>query len=117
MSNLRGAQHDEVGLDAPGELHDLPVGALYPSHGPPIPDGRAKLEAYRLHREMREKKVLGSLKKGRLTLAEIAKAAYAELGSESFPVAERSTQAHLIKLMREGKVTRSEDRYVLSPEA
>ena len=28
--------------------------------------------------------------------------------------AERSTQAHLIKLIREGRVTRDEDRYALA---
>ena len=98
-------------------LRDLPVGTLYPAHGAPMPQGPAKLEEYRLHREMREKKVLASVSLGKSTLSEIARSVYAELGEEQYPLAERSSQAHLIKLMREGKVVRSEERYVLARAA
>jgi glyoxylase-like metal-dependent hydrolase (beta-lactamase superfamily II) len=93
-------------------LRDLPVGTLYPAHGPPLPDGPSRLESLLLHREMRERKVLQGLGEAGATLAEAARAAYAELAPEMFPLAERSTQAVLIKLVREGRVERKEDRYV-----
>jgi endoribonuclease LACTB2 len=93
-------------------LRDLPVGTLYPAHGPAIPDGPGKLSEYLLHREHRERMVLDALGVLGATLRELVPKAYADTPEFMHPVAERSAQAILIKLVREGKVHRSEDRYV-----
>ena len=85
-------------------LESLPVGTLYPAHGPPLPDGPVVLRALRAHRAAREEKVLAALGQGFSQLPEVARAAYAELPPEAAPLTERSTRAILLKLMEEGRV-------------
>lgn len=92
-------------------LRDLPVGALYPAHGPAIPDGIAKLDEYLHHRAMREKRVLQALSPKGSNLQEIVAVAYDDTPPFLYPVAERSTLAILIKLVREGKARREGERY------
>jgi len=92
-------------------LRALPAGVLYPAHGPPMPDGPAKLLEYLHHREMREKKVLEAIQKSGSKLAEIVPRAYDDVPEAVHPVAERSAQAILIKLVREQKVERRDDTY------
>lgn len=92
-------------------LKELPVTTLYPSHGPAIPDGPGKLDEYLRHRQHREKLVLDAVSKQGATLKEIVTRAYADTPEFMHPLAERSAQAILIKLSRDGKVTRKDDRY------
>ncbi|MFN0060977.1 MAG: MBL fold metallo-hydrolase [Myxococcaceae bacterium] len=89
----------------------LAMGTLYPAHGPPLPEGSAKLTELLRHREMRERQVLDALKGTPPTLPEIARRAYPELPPEMFPLAERSTHAIVLKLVREGRIARKDDRY------
>jgi ribonuclease/clavin/mitogillin len=96
-------------------LKALPVGTLYPSHGPAIVDGVAKLDEYLRHRQQRERQVLESLPPTGATLKEVVARAYADTPELLHPVAERSAQAILIKLVREAKVGRREDRYLPLP--
>jgi glyoxylase-like metal-dependent hydrolase (beta-lactamase superfamily II)/8-oxo-dGTP pyrophosphatase MutT (NUDIX family) len=92
-------------------LRDLPVTTLYPAHGPAIPDGPRKLDEYILHRQQRERLVLEAVAQGAATLREVVAHAYRDTAVAMHPVAERSAQAILIKLAREGKVARKDDRY------
>jgi glyoxylase-like metal-dependent hydrolase (beta-lactamase superfamily II)/8-oxo-dGTP pyrophosphatase MutT (NUDIX family) len=92
-------------------LRDLPVGVIYPAHGPVIPDGPGKLTEYLLHREMREGKVLGAVPPEGTTLQELVPRAYDDVPEAVYPLAERSTLAILIKLEREGKVAQRDGRY------
>lgn len=92
-------------------LRQLPAGVLYPAHGPPIPDGPAKLIEYVHHREMRERKVLEAIPPAGARSAEIVPRAYDDVPEAVHPLAERSTQAILIKLVRDGKVERRDDTY------
>lgn len=96
-------------------LKELPVGALYPAHGPPVPDGPAKLDEYLHHRAMREKRVLQSLAKNGSTLREVVAKAYDDTPDFLHPVAERSAFAILLKLVRDGKVHRDEELYAPVP--
>ena len=91
-------------------LRDLPVSTLYPAHGAALPDGPGKLEEYLVHRHQRERLVLQALEKG-ATLKEIVAFAYSDTPEVIHPLAERSAQAILIKLTRDGRVTRKDDRY------
>ncbi len=92
-------------------LHDFPVSTLYPAHGPAIADGPKKLTEYIAHREWRERLVLEALGPLPASIPEIVPKAYADTAKALYPLAERSTQAILIKLVREGLVVRVEDRY------
>jgi glyoxylase-like metal-dependent hydrolase (beta-lactamase superfamily II) len=91
-------------------LRKLPVGTIYPAHGPAIPDGPGKLLEYLRHRQQREQLVLAAVTPGS-SLREIVARAYSDTPEILHPIAERSAQATLIKLVREGKLSRSEDRY------
>ena len=92
-------------------LRDLPVGVLYPAHGPPLADGPAKLSEYLHHREHRERQVLEALPGSGGTVSELVHKVYTDVPDFLHPLAERSVLAILIKLSRDGKVNRLGDRY------
>ncbi len=92
-------------------LRELPVGALYPAHGPVLADGPAKLAEYLSHRAQREQKVLGSIGPDGASAEEIVARAYDDVAQLALPIAERSTQAILIKLIEEGRVRHLQGQY------
>ncbi len=98
-------------LDQLRRLRALRVGTLYPAHGPPIPDGPGKLTEYLEHRAEREARVIDAVREGASSIQEIVSAAYTDVAAFLHPVAARSTDAILIKLVREGRVKREVDRY------
>jgi glyoxylase-like metal-dependent hydrolase (beta-lactamase superfamily II) len=77
---------------------------LLPAHGPPIADGPAKLTEYLAHRRMREDRVLAALTETPRTVAEMLPTTYSDTPRVLWPLAERSLRAHLVKLVREGRV-------------
>lgn len=89
-------------------LETLPVRAIYPAHGPVIPDGPGKLREYQLHRAWREQKVfdaLASFKDG-VELSTLVEKAYDDVASFVWPIAERNTDAIVQKLLVEGRARR-----------
>jgi endoribonuclease LACTB2 len=92
-------------------LKDWPVRALYPAHGPPLPDGPTALERYLAHREARELRVKAALREAPQSLEELAQEAYADTPSAWPPVAERSTLAILLKLAGEAEARRVGERW------
>ena len=94
-------------------LRELPLGALYPSHGPAISDGVAKLGEYLLHRAWRETKVLEAVRSFSLPvgLEDIVPRAYDDVGAFIWPLAERNTVAILQKLVAEARVLLSDGKY------
>jgi glyoxylase-like metal-dependent hydrolase (beta-lactamase superfamily II)/8-oxo-dGTP pyrophosphatase MutT (NUDIX family) len=92
-------------------LKDVGARTIYPSHGPPIPDGPAKLDEYVKHRAWREEKVLAALSATPQALEAIVPKAYDDVASFVLPVAERSTLAILEKLRAEGRVALDTDRW------
>ena len=85
-------------------LRDLPVRALYPAHGPPLPDGPSALDTYLDHRAAREQRVVNALGDHPRRLEEVAAEAYADTPVMPY-LAERSTLAILEKLRTEGAAT------------
>jgi glyoxylase-like metal-dependent hydrolase (beta-lactamase superfamily II) len=77
---------------------------LYPGHGPLVTDAEARVEGYLAHRLEREAQVLAALAAGDRTPAEIVARVYAEVDPGLHPAAELSVRAHLVKLVREGRV-------------
>jgi hypothetical protein len=70
-----------------------------------------KLGEYLAHREHRERLVLAAVSASGVTIPEIVPVAYSDTPQLLHPIAERSTQAILIKLVRENRIVRKDDRY------
>lgn len=88
--------------------------ALYPGHGPPVAHAHAKIEEYVTHRMQREAQIVGALRTGPATVSEIRRRVYTRLEAGLARAAEANVQAHLKKLVDEGRVTaRTGDRYAL----
>jgi len=89
-------------------LIDLPAGVLYPAHGFPIPDGRARLEGYLAHRQARLDEIRNALAAGASVLADIVERVYSDTPTFLHPVAERSALASLIELEKRGQARRTD---------
>ncbi|MBK7862083.1 MAG: MBL fold metallo-hydrolase [Archangiaceae bacterium] len=96
-------------------LKELGVRTLYPAHGPPIPDGPAKLDEYLQHRAWREGKVVAALKPSPQSLEALVPQAYDDVQAFILPLAERNTVAILEKLVAEGRAQRDGELFSLSP--
>lgn len=77
---------------------------LWPTHGAPVTDPAPFLAAYRAHRVAREDQVLSRLAAGDGRIAEMIPVLYAAVDQRLWPAASLSVLAHLIKLVREGRV-------------
>ena len=86
---------------------------ILPGHGPLIGKPEAKIREYIQHRLGREQQVIGALKSGRNSIGEITQSIYVDVSAALQRVAEFSVQAHLEKLMREGRVKKEGARYLL----
>ncbi len=95
-------------------LRDWPVRALYPAHGPPLPDGPLALQRYLSHREAREARVKAALGAEPRSLEELAADAYSDTPTAWPPVAERSTLAILEKLVAEAEARQLGQAWVRS---
>jgi glyoxylase-like metal-dependent hydrolase (beta-lactamase superfamily II) len=93
-------------------LLGLDLRLILPGHGPLVGKPEAKIREYIKHRLDREQQVLGALRLGRYTIGDITQMIYADASAALQRVAEFSVQAHLEKLLREGKIKREGARYL-----
>lgn len=99
-------------LNTLNRLAGMDVRIICPSHGPVIAQkAPERIRWYIDHRMMREARVLEALDSGLTTIPKITKAIYNEEdfqmhGHDLQPRAERTVQAHLEKLEKEGAVVR-----------
>ncbi len=84
-----------------------------PAHGDPIDDPAATFRRYIAHRGMREARIVEALGRGAQTSAELLPDAYADTPVHLWPLAALSLQAHLDKLVAEGRVSLHENVYRL----
>jgi hydroxyacylglutathione hydrolase len=77
---------------------------LLPAHGPIIERPDAIIDEYIAHRLMREQQILDALRRGPLTVEQIASAVYDVLPEGLRPAAVETVLAHLIKLGGERRV-------------
>jgi glyoxylase-like metal-dependent hydrolase (beta-lactamase superfamily II) len=77
---------------------------LWPTHGPPVTEVAPFLGAYREHRLEREVQILDQLAHGHGRIPEMVRDIYADVDPRLHPAAAHSVLAHLIKLVREGRV-------------
>jgi glyoxylase-like metal-dependent hydrolase (beta-lactamase superfamily II) len=89
------------------------IGLILPGHGPLVGKPEAKIKEYIEHRLMREKQVVDALRRGRETIAAITDVIYVDVSGPLKNVAEFSVHAHLIKLIKEGRVKNENGRYRL----
>ncbi|MBS0472253.1 MAG: MBL fold metallo-hydrolase [Proteobacteria bacterium] len=87
---------------------------LYPTHGAPVTDPKPFLAEYLAHRYDRENQVLAAIGDGLDTIPTMVARMYAAVDKRLHPAAARSVEAHLIKLVREGRVVRDGTRYRLA---
>lgn len=98
-------------LESLGRLESLTPRALLPAHGPVMTEPAAKLAEYRAHRLWREARIVDVLHGGAASAAELVPAVYSDTPSSVHFLAERSLRAHLVKLVREGRVVLEGDVY------
>jgi glyoxylase-like metal-dependent hydrolase (beta-lactamase superfamily II) len=76
----------------------------WPTHGGPVRDPKSLLETLIAHREAREAQILACIRQGRSRIADMVRTMYADVDPRLYPAAAMSVLAHLIKLVREGRV-------------
>ena len=101
-------------LDSLRAMEALAPSQLLPAHGLPILDARERLQFYVQHRLMREEKIYAALVAlGRpARLEELVPIAYADKPAQTWPLALLSTEAHLLKLVRDRRVQRRADAWL-----
>lgn len=77
---------------------------LYPTHGAPITDPAPFISAYIAHRLEREKQVLACLARGINKINDMVPNLYANVDQRLWPAAALSLFAHIIRLVKIGKV-------------
>ena len=86
-------------------MRSLPnLSVLFGGHGPPVANGREKINEYIEHRLDREQKILTAVRNGAATPAEIVARVYTDVSPTAHALAERAVQAHLEKLIDDGLV-------------
>ena len=102
-----------VYLQQLARLEKIGARVALPAHGDPIDDPAALFRKYIVHRGMREDRIVAAMKKGERSAAEILPYAYDDTPPHIWPIAALSLQAHLDKLVAEGRATRNENVYRL----
>ena len=82
---------------------------LWPTHGPPITEPRPFIDAYRAHRMARERQILAQLAAGQTRIVDMVPKMYVGVDSRLYPAAGRSVLAHLIELVKDGRVVSDGD--------
>jgi glyoxylase-like metal-dependent hydrolase (beta-lactamase superfamily II) len=89
------------------------ISLILPGHGPLIGKPEAKIREYIKHRLEREQQVIAALRQGHETIGDVTQKIYVDVSAALRRVAEFSVQAHLEKLMREGRVKQEGTHYRL----
>lgn len=100
-----------------GRLISLNAERALPAHGAPISEPNAWFEHYIKHRAQREQTIVNSLRKyNGASASELLPHAYSDAPREIWPLAKLSLDAHLIKLVEEGRVTERDQRFYIAAE-
>ncbi|HEX3809337.1 MAG TPA: MBL fold metallo-hydrolase [Rhizomicrobium sp.] len=85
---------------------------FYPTHGAPITQPQAFVQAYIDHRLEREAQILACIRDGHSTIPQMVARMYADVDKRLHPAAARSVLAHLIQLEHEGHVKSHDGHYL-----
>ncbi len=86
-------------------LQGMDLVRLLPGHGPEIDEPGAVIDWYVAHRRQREEEILAAVQSGATTLQEVVEEVYRAVDPALHPLAARSVQAHLEKLVKEGRIS------------
>jgi glyoxylase-like metal-dependent hydrolase (beta-lactamase superfamily II) len=78
---------------------------LWPTHGPPVTEVDPFLAAYKAHRLDRERQILERLAAGKTQIRHMVPHIYAGVDKRLHAAASHSVLAHMIELVRQGRVT------------
>ena len=98
-------------LSTLGRLIQEGVGTIVPSHGPILENGESQLLRYIAHRQGREEQIVECLRQRtghKAKPMDLVTEIYPEVPAIFHPLAERQLLAHLLKLVDEGQVSRSD---------
>lgn len=88
------------------KVRDRDFTTLWPTHGPPIAqDVRGFVQAYLDHRVAREEQIVEQLRQGRSTIRDMVPVMYADVDKKLHPAACHSVLAHMIRLVKTGRVS------------
>ena len=79
--------------------------ALWPTHGPPVKDVNAFIDAYVAHRRAREEAIVTRLKAGDTLIPDMVKVIYKDVDARLHAPAAHSVLAHMIHLVEAGRAT------------
>lgn len=103
-------------------VRELRPSVIHPGHGPRVDDASALIDEYLAHRREREAQVAAAARErdGAVAPMELVPVIYAAYPESLWPFAAMSVQAHLDKLVREGRARREtgpggEERYRVEP--
>ncbi len=108
------ADHGDMGvyLEQLERLNLAKSRLALPAHGDPIDDPSATFLRYIQHRGMREQKVVSALQSHPgATVSELVSRAYDDTPAHIWPIAAISLEAHLAKLIKEGRARVDGERY------
>ncbi len=91
------------------KVRDRNFDTLWPTHGPPVRDVRPFVEAYIDHRRGREAQILAQLAKGPSSIKAMVPIMYADVDARLHPAACHSVLAHMLQLVKEGRVLCADD--------
>jgi len=80
------------------------LATLWPTHAPPITEPAPFIQAYADHRRAREAQIIEQLAKGPASILTIVPVIYAAVDSRLHPAAARSIQAHVIQMVKDGRL-------------
>lgn len=87
---------------------------LWPTHGPPVREVAPFIDAYIAHRRAREAQILAQLQAGQTNIREMVPILYKDVDRRLHPAAAHSVLAHMIQLVREGRVLADSEPTVAS---
>lgn len=105
----------EAYLGALERLLAMPLGFVFPGHGPPTGAGHALVRGYVEHRRVREAAIVAALAAAAAPLApvDIVTVVYTDVDRASFGLAAQTVRAHLELLARRGRVREDDGRWSL----
>lgn len=86
---------------------------ICPGHGPIIKDPERKIKELLAHRQERERQIVACLEKGKSSVEEVVAEIYPELDQRLLGLAKGQVSSHLDKLIEEGRVIFSAQKYKL----
>jgi len=78
---------------------------LWPTHGPPVREVTPFIDAYIAHRRDRERQILAELAAGETRIKAMVPRLYAAVDPRLWPAAAHSVLAHVVELVKSGRVT------------